>query len=247
MKQILLLLAFVGALSAQTFEVSSVREITDFTTLQSIKSGDITYKGGNLYMKGVTLGYAVQWAFDIQNYQLDATKFDWINWRPANNQPRYEIVAKADPSTPIKTARLMALNMLVERFGLKYHTETQQKPGWTLQEDAHGLKIERIAPTDTNPHFGYDRKTFKASFTNMNIEELCGDIALTIREPVVNGTSLGTQTFNASTTVQWDTPDEMTSALFAGLKHDIGLVAVRGKVPVNAVVVDFINQHPTDN
>jgi uncharacterized protein (TIGR03435 family) len=242
----LIFLTLCCTLVAQTFDVASVKEITDYAALQSIKSGDITFKGGNLYMHGVTLGYAVQWAYDIQRYQLDGP--DWMNWRPSNDQPRYEISAKTDPSTPKVTAQIMAQHLLAERFGLVAHFEDRMKPGYSLREDVHGLKIQRIEPSDRNPRMAYDRSIGKVSFTDMNMEELCGDVALTIGEPVVDRTSLGKQTFNASAVgVLYDNREEMVSALFSGLKRDIGLVAVREKVPVKTVVVDQINQHPTMN
>jgi uncharacterized protein (TIGR03435 family) len=247
MRTIFLILFSAFVLTAQTtkpltFDVVSVRPITDPTI---VKSGDITYHTGTLYMNGVTLGYAIQWAFDIQNYQLEGP--DWIHWRPANDQPRFSISAKADEKTSKADARIMTQHLLIERFGLVFHFEQRMKPGYTLREDPKGLKIERIEATDVNPLMSFDRNTNKALFRNMNIEELCGDIALTIKEPVVNGTSLQNQTFNATAFVQWDTPDEMPNALLTALRHDIGLVPVREKVPVKTVVVDQINRVPTSN
>lgn len=244
MKLFVALLFVLKVLSAQSFEVASVREITDAATLQAIKSGEITYKNGDLKMNGVTLGYAVQWAYNIQNFQLDGP--DWIHWRPSNDQPRYNLVAKTNPDISNAKARVMAQRLLAERFGLKAHFEDRMKPGYTLRESPQGLKIERIEPTDVNPLMTYDKTEGKVRFLNMNIAELCGDVALTIREPVVDGTALGKQTFNASAVVRWERPDEIASALFAGLK-DIGLVAVRERVSVKTVVVDHIEQHPTDN
>jgi uncharacterized protein (TIGR03435 family) len=244
---LLLLLVLTGALaSSQTFDVASVKQITDPATLQAIKSGDITYKGGTVTMNGVSLGYAVQWAFDIQNYQLDGP--DWINWKPANDQPRYIIVAKTGPDVPKAAARLMVQKLLEERFGLKAHWEDRMKTGFTLKDDPKGVKIERIEPTVQNPLMSYDRKEGRVKFTNMTIQELCGDIALSIREPVVDGTSISNSVmFNATAIVRYENSDEMVNALFAGLKHDMGIVAVREKVPVKTVVVDQINEHPTEN
>jgi uncharacterized protein (TIGR03435 family) len=237
---LIVLIAFAAISPAESFDVVSIREIPN---PESIKSGEITYRGGNLYMNGVTLGYAVQWAFDIQNYQLEGP--EWIHWRAANDQPRFNIFAKTDARIPRARARLMAQRMLAQRFGLVFQIEERIKTGYSLHDDPHGVRVERIEANDINPAMTFANNTLE--FRNMNMTELCGDIALSIREPVVDRTTLGEQMFNAKATVIYESREALTHAIFSGLKRDMGIVAVRGKVPVKTVVVVNISRTPTEN
>ena len=237
---LIVLIVFAAVAPAQSFDVVSIREIP---SPETVKSGEITYRSGNLYMNGVTLGYAVQWAFDIQNYQLEGP--EWSHWRAANDQPRFNIFAKADAATTKAMARVMAQRMLIQRFGLVFQMEERIKPGYSLHDDPRGVKVERIAANDINPTMTFANNTLE--FTNMNMTELCGDIALSIREPVVDRTTLGEQMFNAKATVIYESREALPHAIFSGLKRDVGIVAVREKVPVKTVVVVSISRTPTEN
>jgi hypothetical protein len=66
---LIVLIDFAAISPAESFDVVSIREIPQ---PGERKSGEITYRGGNLYMNGVTLGYAVQWAstFKITNWKI---------------------------------------------------------------------------------------------------------------------------------------------------------------------------------
>jgi uncharacterized protein (TIGR03435 family) len=246
MKVSALLLTLIGSLSAQTFDVVSVKEITDPATLQSIKSADIKYSPGNLYMRGTTLAYAIEWAFDIQRYQIDGP--EWMYWRSSNDQPRFVIFAKTDPGTTKAQARVMAQAALAERFGLKVHWEDRQKPGYMLRDDPKGLKVEFIEPTDEMPGMTFDKATGKLQYKNMNVAEMCGDIALTVGEPVVDGTTLGKRMYNATSIIHYEPgAGELLGALFGAMKRDMGIVASREKVPVKTLVVDQVNRKPSAN
>lgn len=233
-------IVLAGVMPAQSFDVVSIREIPNPET---VKSGEITYRSGNLYMNGVTLGYAVQWAFDIQNYQLEGPQ--WMHWRAANDQPRFNIFARTDAATPKAMSRVMAQEMLARRFALVFNIEERIKTGYSLHDDPKGVKVEKIEPNDINPVMSFANNTLE--FKNMNMTELCGDIALSIREPVVDRTTLGKQMFNAKATVIYESREELTHAIFSGLKRDMGIVAVREKVPVKTVVVVSISRTPTEN
>jgi uncharacterized protein (TIGR03435 family) len=236
---------FVKISPTATFDVVSVKQITDPATLQAIKSGEIKYAGGNLYMHGVTVGYAIQWAYDIQPYQLSGP--DWISWRPSNDMPRYDILAKADPATSKAAARVMAQAVLVERFGLTFHYEDKIRQTYVLRDDPKGLKVERIEdPADTNSVMTFVNNKLDLRF--MTMKDLGGDLALTLKDPVVDRTSLGGQKFNASAMVFYEPgKGEMIGAIFGALRKEMGIGMTVEKLPTKTFTVDKINVSPTAN
>jgi uncharacterized protein (TIGR03435 family) len=247
MTRLLVLCSFACTLSAQSFDVVSVKEITDPAALKAIQSADIQYKSGNLYMRGSTLALAIEWAYDIHRYQIAGP--EWMYWRSGNDQPRFDIIAKAPASTPKEQARVMLQAVLAERFGLKVRWETRQASGYVLRDDPQGLKIEFAATTDGDPSsMKYDVASGKLQFSRTTIDEMCGELSLSIGEPVVDATSLGTRIFSAGATVaKYRSKDEMINAILGGIKRDMGITSTYEKVPVKTLVVDQVNRRPSVN
>src|ERR1035438_4567543 len=110
------LLAFVLASTfalAQTFDVSSVKQVSD------PRHSDIKTEQGNLYMYGIPLRAAIQWAYHVQSYQLSGPEA--VMGTRANELPAFDIVAKSQ-SSKTDEVRVMLQHLLADRFGLKVHT-----------------------------------------------------------------------------------------------------------------------------
>jgi uncharacterized protein (TIGR03435 family) len=236
MTKLAVLLLFCSSCFAQTFDVATVKPI-DPKISNSIASATVTIRPGSVYLQGITLGYALEQAYNIQNFQIDGP--EWMFWRAANDQPRYDIFAKTDPATPLPEMRLMLQHLLVERFKMQVHFEDKQKTAWVFSL-APTLHLNFIEPEEyAKPKFAYDPVSGKMEFTNMTMKELCGDIALTVKEPVVDGTGLGDKTFNASATFLYERgTGEMIPKLFASLKKFLGLDVERKKAAINTLVVE---------
>ncbi len=58
--------------------------------------------------------------------------------------PFYDIVAACPPDTTKKQLEHMLLNLLAERFHLRFHTGTEQLPGCTLVVDKDGSKLRKL-------------------------------------------------------------------------------------------------------
>jgi uncharacterized protein (TIGR03435 family) len=227
---------------AQTFDVATVK-LVDPKISVTIPSATVIIKPGTVYLRGITLGYALEKAYDVQNYQIDGP--EWMFWRAANDQPRYDIQAKTSADTPLPKMKVMLQNLLVERFGLQLHFEDRQKTAWVFVPDSRGLKLNFIEETDGDPKMTYDPGSGKMEFLNMNMLEFCGNIALTIKEPVVDGTGLGDKAFNASGLLLYERgTGEMVPALFRAIKKDLGLDAERKKTNVRTLVIEKASNMP---
>ena len=256
MKICAFLLALIGALAARTqssistptFVVASIRELQPSQS-QSIKEADIQYKGGNLYMRGTTLSYALEWAYDIRRFQIDGPQ--WIFWRSANDQPRFDIIAKADPATTKQQARLMLQALLTERFDLKMRYEDRGTNGFELHDDSHGLKVERIEPNEEPSVVSFDRQIGeggKGKYKNMSVEEFIEDLSLTLHSPVIDKTSLGKQLFNGSFAFEYQRGiDNPVDAYIAALDKDMGLSLSKAKVTIHVLVLDHVLRNPINN
>ena len=130
--------AKVPAQQRAEFEVASVKP-----TDPKSRGGFIgcrTYPGGRVAISHYTLAMLIEWAFDVQPFQVSGGPA-WMR----DYQYRYEIEAvppstskssKANPSTPKaplnEEQREMLQSLLIDRFQLQFHRETRQGPVYLL-------------------------------------------------------------------------------------------------------------------
>jgi len=83
-------------------------------------------------------------AFDLKNYQLFGP-----SWLQDLQGARFDIHAKAAEGTPKEKIPLMLQNLLVERFGMKFHMEKRELPAYELVVAKGGVKMKEAAkPVD---------------------------------------------------------------------------------------------------
>ena len=101
------------------FEVASVRQ-----TQSGAPPGDIPRNmdssPGHFAMRNVPLRYAIEWAWDLKDYELSGP--EWIK-----ADERYDIIATA-PGAPEDQMRQMLQTLLIQRFQMKLHRETKEFP-----------------------------------------------------------------------------------------------------------------------
>src|SRR5215472_16303958 len=101
---------------------------------------------GRFYAQNVWLRFLIQTAWNVKNYQVVSGP----GWAASD---RYDVDAKADPSTSREQIRLMIQALLQDRFQLAlhhesrslpiYHLVTASKDGSKLQPSKSGSCIER--------------------------------------------------------------------------------------------------------
>jgi uncharacterized protein (TIGR03435 family) len=237
-RRLFMLLLWAGGIAlAQSFDVASVKLLPDN---RGILTGSVKRQGGTLYMRGLTLGWAIRWAYDLQQYELAGP--DWIQWRADNQMPRYDIEGKSGTATTAAEVRPMLQGLLAERFGLKSHYEDRPMDVLVVKAGAITSFVDGGEPTFT-------LKGTVLEIRSATMRELCDDLSLGLHIPLIDETGFGEKRFDASVRIlaEGKSLDEWISATVAGLHKDLGVTVSKAKMPIKVMVVDAINKTPTSN
>jgi uncharacterized protein (TIGR03435 family) len=203
-------------------------------------------------------------AFDLQPYQLQAP--DWMH------EPRFDITAKVPEGATRAQFHVMFQNMLVERFGLKFHRSQREVQGYELTVAKGGPKFKESGPPPppdaprpviqrpTLAADGYPTVTpgisgpntignrARGQWLRAGMERLIRDLNYEVGKPIVDATSL---TGMYDLALFWvrdpDRPDSTGPALFGALQDQLGLKLESKKVTIPIVVVDHAEKLPTEN
>jgi uncharacterized protein (TIGR03435 family) len=134
--------ASAGASPLPSFEVASVKP-----------NAGATGNGGGgrgapdptqLNYTNIPLKLILQRAFDAKDYQIVGP-----SWLQDFQSSRFDIRAKGAPGTTKEQIPLMLQNLLVERFGMKFHMEKRELPAYELVVAKGGVKMKESAkPVD---------------------------------------------------------------------------------------------------
>jgi uncharacterized protein (TIGR03435 family) len=241
-------------LGAQTFEVASVKPSNLGGGVRGGCRGvDSHYSPvqdeappplGRCVIFDGRLGHIINIAFDLRSMQLVHGGPEWVT----RGDDRFNIEAKADD--PSKTTesqlRTMLQNLLVERFALKFHRETVERPGFALVVGKNGPKLRPAKGEDETTAFVGDPKPVKGHpaelrarrYTLARVADLLTQLA---GGPVVNQTGLdGVYDF----TLSWN--DEDGPTLTTAVQEQLGLRLQAQKVPVSLFVIESA-QKPSGN
>lgn len=171
---------------------------------------------------------------------VDAERFD------VDGVPDVE----GEPS--LKQMQEMVRKLLVDRFGLKTHTEQRETNIYAITVAKGGPKLKKsesapdaLPDQSGNGSGGIRRMKFK----NNSMEEFALGMQFYLDRPVVNKTGLpGRWDFN----LDWTYDDSRTNepnappALFTAVQEQLGLKLEAVKAPVDVLVVDAV-ERPTEN
>ncbi len=132
------------------FEVASVkisRPITGNTRppLSGVRGGPGTADPGQLTMGYVTMKNILTQAFGVKANQITGPA-----WLDKTDGDHFDIVAKVPTGASKEDGKTMFQNLLVERFGLAFHRETKDLPGYELVVGRNGPKL-RESEINANP------------------------------------------------------------------------------------------------
>jgi uncharacterized protein (TIGR03435 family) len=182
---------------------------------------------------------------------------------------RFDIDARVPAGTTHDQFYQMLQNMLIERFGLKFHLDKTEVPGYELVVGKSGLKLKEstVPPQSVNillsPTFdraGYPVYPPDAQGTggrdnhrgghwpSITMQRFARILSQTLSSPVVDATGLSA-TYEVS--LRWvpnpDLPDAAGPSIFAALQDQLGLKLNGKKTTVPKVVVDHAEKVPTEN
>lgn len=247
--------------SAQTtlpeFEVASVRPSGPN---QREMNGLYTYPGGKVVCKGCRLQYLIMAAFNVQRFQISGGP-SWIDLvrgapydieaiPPATSQSIHSNPA-IPKNPPNDEQREMLQSLLMDRFHLKFHRETQEGPVYKLTRKNKALKLH--APKDKTAYSwagGIEGGLPDISGlrgTNISMPQLAFRISSWLRRPVLDQTGLlESYDFEYRTGSDDDDPNaDLVSSILTSLKG-IGLNLKPTRGPVDTILVDHI-ERPSPN
>lgn len=229
----------------------------------AIKPGDTNHLGaltkttGNRFqMVNVPLKHWVEVGLSVPDYALKAP--GWLE------TSTFDLDAKLPDQKPVaemqqKAVAEMMRNLLIERFGLKWHEETQTVSGYELVTDKKVLATPATLTERLLGRGGAAWGSSGVSGTNMPMSRLAELLSLALGRPVVDATHL---TGGYDIKVSWRPSDDadvarlkqvgidvanLPDSVFTAVREQLGLRLQPAKVPGRVVVVDQFNRQPTGN
>lgn len=266
MKTVSLIFLLAAAAQAQqpAFEVASVRQSAPESLLESYVPTLNVAPGTTLRIQNRQLKELIMIAYGIGGRQLAGPQ--WLIDPPgrASEIPRFDIVARVPSNAKRDQIPVMLQNLLAERFKLRLHREERQTSLYALEVAKGGLKIQPVtqdvsggdaAGRDSGcarTMFGADGIT-TATCRNMTPAQLAQQLQTLspayFREgPIVDKTGL-TDAYTFS--LNWITLQQRDDGQDGPSMYDaverLGLHIERRKGSAEVLVVDSVEQMPTDN
>lgn len=239
------------------FDVVSIR-LSD----PSINTENLNYGQGQIVAKGITLGFLIQSAYGIRDFQLAGLPRELVS-------EKYDITAKmddpskesswdgSDPALQKDKQKLYQLRLqavLADRFHLKLHAVTKSVPVFALVIGKKGPILQKTSVEEGNmEEGGYMRmhileKEDQIEAKDMKMSDFTDELSHVLSRMVLDRTGL---TDRYDFVLKW-TPDEDRDAdatgpsLYTALQEQLGLKLESQNGPVNVYVVDHIEK-PSPN
>ena len=249
------------ALSQPQDSVSTPRPTFEVVSIKPNQTGErpsmAASTGGMLRATNETLKYLVEWAYNVQDYQISGGP-KWID------STGYDIVAKPEHAyTPsqetIGYGRQLVQTLLEDRFKLVLQRTTKELPMYVLVVGKGGPELSErekpVRPTDARMSVGRGLMVGQRMLMPLVVQSLSSVLG----RPVADETGLkGYYDFR----LEW-TPDEPAGppgdsgntltppgrsgpSIFTALQEQLGLKLEARKGPVEVLVIDYV-ENPSEN
>jgi uncharacterized protein (TIGR03435 family) len=223
------------------FEVASVKPS------RQAKNGDevrAATSPDSLTIRGASLRFCIEWAYETPPFQVDAPA--WLS------DTGYDIFAKAAQPVTVDRLRSMLRTLLVQRLGVKVHSDHKEMHAYALTLMPGGPKF-RKSTTDEPPFFGNDGRAGMLA-KQVTMSEFASKISEPLGRPVIDATGLqGRYDIRIDVTSYMTAPPkdggelDMESLLFTAFREQLGLKLVSRKSAVDILVVDHAEKAPAEN
>jgi uncharacterized protein (TIGR03435 family) len=250
MFRLLLIAAFVG-MFGQNFDVASIRPQAPDDHSFFVRPPN----RGQFTANGAVAKLLIMLAYDVQESQIVGGP-SWFGTE------KWDVLAKSENGQHnVTETRLMLQHLLADRFGLRLHRSTEQRPVYVLTISKGGPKFKASEATATNLQVGPNSIFLQAG----TIDRLTGVLATALGRPVVDRTGLA-GSYDLS--VQWDdapvrdgglpgTADPQSrqaptpvgnerGSIFTAIPDQLGLRLDAQRAPVDVLVIDDISR-PSPN
>jgi uncharacterized protein (TIGR03435 family) len=223
------------------FEVASVKRVEPQGGPGDIPR-NMDSSPGHFAMRNVPLRFALEWAYDVKDYQLSGP--EWIK-----NEERYDMFATAPGPASEAQMKLMLQALLNERFQMKVHRETRDLSVYALVPGKGAAKVKRISSDDVP---GLSGGQTGVLFHNQPLSRLTFLLSRRMDRPVLDMTGLdgsydytidisGLNGFNPQSIA------DSGPSIFTAVQTDLGLKLESRKAPIEFLVIDSANKVPTEN
>jgi len=215
-----------------------------------------TIRGRQVLTINTTVNDLITFAYSLQTKEV-------LN-APAWMDEKYDVdgVPDVEGQPNIQQMRMLMQDALVQRFGLKFHTEQREMPAYALAVGKGGAKLTVTADKPSSPGNFIFRGLGKLMVTNSTMKDFCHGMQEAVMDkPVVDQTGL-TERYDFN--LDWapdqsqfasfgahipppnpDDPNPLPS-LYTALQEQLGLKMEATKANVDVMVVDHI-ERPSAN
>ena len=248
------------------FEVASIKPVAP--SLDGRYMVRMRVSEGGLNYSSASLKAIIERACDVRDFQISGP--DWMA------SARFDVVAKLPAGAPRSGVPEMLRSLLAERFHMTVHRETRQVPMYALVVGKNGPRMKESAadgnapPPESDPRPGpaaasaldcgprdavakvagwmINKGPGHVEGHAMNMASLTNLLSSLLGRPVVNETGLaGSYDFDLVYAPAAATADSDALPLLDAVQSDIGLKLVARKGPLELVVVDHVEEKPTEN
>jgi uncharacterized protein (TIGR03435 family) len=190
----------------------------------------------------------VQAAYGLKSYQMEG-------WPNSLNSDKWNIDARTDGPTTSKQKYEMLQTLIVERFGLKFHREMKDIPGYVLVIAKNGPKLREVKEGEgSSIPAGATIQSGLIIGHQVRMMDWVGLFASVLGCPFEDSTGLmGKYDFK----LEWapddtqpnggEAPDTSRPTIFAALQEQLGLKLEVKKFPVEMFVIDHVDKVPAVN
>lgn len=250
-----------SAQASKSFEVASAKRLLQPSATVSTAGGPGTSDPGRWVRSNVTLLSLLTEAFQIQGHAIVGP--DWLR------SNRYEIVARVPAGASRDDIPSMLQQLITERFGLTFHREQREMPGYALVTSGGAPKLkpaaatpapipgrggfpgipEGIAPGAIKIDSVDTLRRFAAGA--MSMSEFANYLAGLTNFPVTDLTQLQGKYdiilyYEKPTAIRPDAPDNGLD-LMSALREQLGVELRTRKTRVDLLMIDHIEQTPVAN
>jgi uncharacterized protein (TIGR03435 family) len=160
---------------------------------------------------------------------------------------RYDIDAKAAANSTFDEDLTLLRALLIERFQLRFHTETHQSTTLALVIAKNGLKFHQSKDDAAGGKERIDIRPTEISGVNIPFGHFVSVLGAQLKRTVTNATGLSGKFDLSLKYVRDDAPDAANGpSVFAALEDQLGLKLESRKGPVEVMVIDSAEK-PREN
>ena len=264
MKRVLAAIFFAGLISSAAFcqsgdaaastpaafEIADVHPSAHVTT--NVFFSGAGFSGGRYVMRNATMLDLITTAYGFDDVNVVGGP-SWLE------TTRFDVTAKAAPSTSEETLNLMLQALLAERFKLVVHRDSKAMPAFAL---ILGKGKPKLKEADGTGATGCQQKTAQSGAAannaltcrNMTTDDIAKEVlpraGAYLPNPVVDLTGLkGSWNFDIAWTARGGLAQAGSDgvSVFDAVDKQLGLKLEPQKIPMPVLIVDSVNEKPTDN